>query len=110
MSVLGSQVFGQASIESCEGLLYKHRCNCNRKLLIPFLPPLYATAQTVRSSSSSYNIGYVANAKDILNPDGHCKLPHSIGSKVTAFVLNEGILPIEGVASGRVCNQWGYLV
>ena len=38
---------------------------------------------------------------DILNPEGHQSC--CIGSKVTAILLNEWILPTGGVALGRVC-------
>ena len=41
--------------------------------------------------------------KEILNLKGH---PNRItGSKVTAILLNGWILPVGGVASGRVCAQ-----
>ena len=39
----------------------------------------------------------------LLNPEGH---PNRItGSKVLAVLLNWWILPVGGVASGRVCAQ-----
>ena len=37
----------------------------------------------------------------ILNLEGH--LNPFIGSKVAAILVNRGILPLGGVASGRVC-------
>ena len=40
-------------------------------------------------------------------------LPHQnciFSSKVTAILLKRLILPIGGVALGRVCDQWGYSV
>ena len=39
--------------------------------------------------------------KEIQNLEGHLNL--FIGSKVTAILVNGGILPTSGVASGRVC-------
>ena len=39
--------------------------------------------------------------REILNLEGH--LNRFIGSKVTAILVNRGILPSGGVASGRVC-------
>ena len=55
----------------------------------------------VKDSSSSYKIDYVIVIKNFLNPEGH---PNRItGSKVTAILLKGWILPIGGVASGRVC-------
>ena len=58
-------------------------------------------AQTVGDSSSSYTIDYVIVIKTFLNPEGH-QNPIS-GSKVTVILLKGWILPIGGVASGRVC-------
>ena len=40
--------------------------------------------------------------EDILNLKGYEN--HNIGSKVTEILLNGWILPIGGVASGRVCT------
>ena len=49
----------------------------------------------------SHKIDYVTHFLKILNPKEH---PNSItGSKVTAILLNEWILPIGGASSGRVC-------
>ena len=45
-------------------------------------------------------LGYIVILSEILNFEG--KLNHCIGSKVTAILLNEWILPTGGVASGRV--------
>ena len=39
--------------------------------------------------------------RKILNLEGH--LNCFIGSKVTAILVNRGILPSGGIASGRVC-------
>ena len=48
-------------------------------------------------------IDYVTIFLEILNTEGH---PNRItGSKVTAILLNGWILPVGGVASGRVCAQ-----
>ena len=49
----------------------------------------------------SYKIDSVIVIKNFLNPEGH-QNPIS-GSKVTAMLLKGWILPIGGVASGRVC-------
>ena len=53
------------------------------------------------NGSSSYKIDYVIVIKNLLNPEGHHNLISD--SKVTAILLNCWILPIGGVASGRVC-------
>ena len=57
-------------------------------------------AQTVRDSTSSYEIDYVIMIKNFLNPKGH-QNPFS-GSKVTAILLKGWIWPTGGVALGRV--------
>ena len=57
-------------------------------------------AQTVRDSSSSYKIDYAIVIKNFLNPEGH--QIRITGSKVTAFFVKGYILPISGVALGRV--------
>ena len=46
-------------------------------------------------------INYVLVMKNFLNPKGHQN--RFSGSKVTAILLKGCILPIGGVASGRVC-------
>ena len=55
----------------------------------------------VRDGSSSYKIDYVIIIKNCLNS----KEPQNriSGSKVTVILLKNWILPIGGVASGRVC-------
>ena len=58
-------------------------------------------AKTVRDNTSSYKIDYVIVIKNFLNPEGHQN--HMSGSTVTAILLKEWILPIGGVASGRIC-------
>ena len=54
-------------------------------------------AQTVRDSSSSYEIDYVIAIRTFLNPKGHQNLIR--GSKVMAILLKGRILPI-GVGCG----------
>ena len=86
-----------------QGLLYK-------QLLISFIDwfsnPFPPTAlrrrhvQTVRDSTSSYKIDYVIRIKIFLNHEGHQKLQS--GPKVTVILLKGSILPIVGVALGRV--------
>ena len=49
----------------------------------------------------THKTNYIDIFSEILNPEGH--LNCYIGSKVTAILLNEWILPAGGVASGRVC-------
>ena len=56
---------------------------------------------TIKDSSSVYKIECVKVIKNVLNPEGHQN--RITGSKVTASLLKEGILPIGGVALGRVC-------
>ena len=58
-------------------------------------------AQTVRVSTSSYKIDYVIVIKTFLNPEGHQNTIS--GSNITVILLKGWILPIGGVASGRVC-------
>ena len=58
-------------------------------------------AQTVRDSSSSYTIGYFILIKNFLIPE--IDQNRITGSKVTAILVKGYILPIGGVASGRVC-------
>ena len=60
-------------------------------------------AQMVRDSHSTYKIDYVIGIKNFLNPKGHQNLIS--GSKVTTILLKWWILPIGGVASGRVCGR-----
>ena len=57
-------------------------------------------AKTFRNSSSSHKIDYVPQVEDIINVKGHHN--HIIG---TAILMNRLILPIDEVASGRVCGQ-----
>ena len=69
----------------------------------PFAPTALRRrhAQRVRYSSFSYKIDYFMLIKTFLKPEGH---QHSIsGSKVIAILLKGLILPIGGIASGRVC-------
>ena len=49
----------------------------------------------------SHKIDYVTIFKEILNPGGHSNC--ITGSKVTAILLNEWILPIGGASLVRVC-------
>ena len=72
-------------------------------LINPFPPTALRGrhAQTVRDSSWSYKIDYVIVMKNILNPKGHQN--RISGSKVTNILLKGWILPIGGVALGRVC-------
>ena len=55
----------------------------------------------VGDGASSHKIDYVRKFCEILNLEGHHN-PIS-GSKVTAILLKGWILPIGGVALGRVC-------
>ena len=55
-------------------------------------------AQIVKDCASSHKIEIFS---ENLNLEGHPN--RFIGSKATAILLNGGILPIGGVASGRVC-------
>ena len=69
--------------------------------------PLFPTdflrrqAQTVRDSTSSYKIDYIIVKKNFVNHKVH-QNPSS-GLKVTTILLKGWILPIGGVALGRVC-------
>ena len=56
---------------------------------------------TVIDGASYTKIDYVEKISEILNIEGHTNFV--IGSKVLEILLNEGILPIGGVALGRVC-------
>ena len=56
-------------------------------------------AQMVEDGVFSHKIDYVTIFKEILNHEGH---PNN-GLKFTAILLNGWILPIGGVALGRVC-------
>ena len=56
-------------------------------------------AQTVKVSTSSYEIDYVIMIKNFLNPEGH-QNPFS-GSKVTAILLKGWIWPIGGASVGE---------
>ena len=87
-----------------QGLLYKHLCHLLIHLLSHPFPPTALQrhhAQTVRDSSSSYRIDYVIVIKNFLNREGHQN--RITGSKVTTILVKGQILPIGGVASGRVC-------
>jgi hypothetical protein len=55
----------------------------------------------VEDGAFSHKIDYVPIFLENLNLEGH--LNRSIGSKVTAILVNGGILPRGGAASGRVC-------
>ena len=55
----------------------------------------------VENGALSHKIDYVAIFKEILNLEGH--LNRITGSRVTAILLNGWVLPVGGVASGRVC-------
>ena len=72
-------------------------------MIYPFPPTalLRHHAQTVRYNSSSHKIHYVMVIKTFLNPEGHHNRIN--GSKVTVILLKGWLLPIGGVASGRVC-------
>ena len=65
-------------------------------------------AQTVRDSSSSYEIDYVIVIRTFLNPEGHQN--RISGSKVTVILLKRWILPIGGALAVEGCDQRGYLV
>ena len=87
-----------------QGLLYKQpRDSFSQSVSDPF--PLTALqcrhAQTVRDSSSSYEIDYVIVIKNFLNPEGHQNFIS--GSKVTAILLKGWILPLVELHRGRVC-------
>ena len=57
----------------------------------------------VRHGAFSHKIDYVTIILEILNPKKHQNC--ITYSKVTAILLNGWILPVGGVASGRVCVQ-----
>ena len=57
----------------------------------------------VKDGAFSHIIDYDSIFEENLNLDGH--LNRYIGSKVTAILVNGGILPCGGVASGRVCGS-----
>ena len=88
-----------------QGLLYKHLCNW---LIHSLSDPLVKIslwschAQAVKNGASTHKTNYIDILKEILNPEGHQN--HCIGSKVTAILLNGGILPTGGASSGRVCS------
>ena len=54
----------------------------------------------VENGAFSHKIGYVQNVQENINLEGN--LNHCIRSKVTAILVNEGILPRGGVALERV--------
>ena len=58
-------------------------------------------AQTNKDCASSHKIAYVDIFPEIINLEGH--LNWFIGLKAMLFLVNWGILPAGGVASGRVC-------
>ena len=62
---------------------------------------LWRHAHTFRDSAYSYKIDYFIVIKNSLNPEGHQNCITS--SKVTAILVKGYILPLGGVASGRVC-------
>ena len=88
-----------------QGLLYKHL----RHSLINWFSWSWFVkitlqrpyAQIVDDCASSHKINYVNIFSQIRNLEGH--LHRFIGSKVTAILVNGGILPTGGVASRRVC-------
>ena len=83
-----------------QGLLYKQpRDSFSQSVHEPFPPTALRRhhAQTGRYSSSSYKIDYVIVIKNFVNPEGH-QNPIN-GSKVTAILLNEWVLPIGGASS-----------
>ena len=55
----------------------------------------------VEDGALSHKIDYVAIFKEILNLEGH--LNRITGSRVTAILLNGWVLPVGGIALGRVC-------
>ena len=55
----------------------------------------------VRYSSSSHEIEYFAQVKDLHNPKVHYNC--STGSKVTVVLMNWWIMPVCAVASGGIC-------
>ena len=55
----------------------------------------------VEDGALSHKIDYVAIFKEILNLEDY--LNRITGSRVTAILLNGWVLPVGGVASGRVC-------
>ena len=57
----------------------------------------------VEDGTFSHKINYVTVFQEIINLEGHPN--RNTGSKVTAILLNLWILPVGGVASGRVCAQ-----
>ena len=58
-------------------------------------------ALVVKDGAFSHKIDYVSICLEIQNLEGHFN--RFIGSKVTTILVNGGILPSGGVASGRVC-------
>ena len=57
----------------------------------------------VEDDAFSHKIDYVTSFWEVLNSEGH---PNRItGTKSTAILLNVWILPVGGVALGRVCTQ-----
>ena len=71
-------------------------------LILKFSESLWGShAFMVEDRAFSHKIDYVPISKENLNRAGH--LNHFIGSKVTAILVNGGILPMGGVASGKVC-------
>ena len=55
----------------------------------------------VKDGAFSHKIDYISICLEILNLEGH--LNRFIGSKVTAILVNRGILHSGGAASGRAC-------
>ena len=55
----------------------------------------------VEDGAFSHKINYVTIFQEILNLEGH-QNPIT-GSIITAILLNGLVLPVGGVASGRVC-------
>ena len=89
----------------CQGLLYNH---LRDSLIHWFIQSWFVKislrrrhALTFTDGAFSHKIDHVTIFQEILNSKGH---PNRItGSKVTAILLKEWILPIGGASSGRVC-------
>ena len=60
-------------------------------------------AQKVYNGAYSLKIDYAAQVEGIQNLKGYQN--HIIGTKVTAILMNVGILPMGAVASERICVQ-----
>ena len=93
--------------EQSQGLLYKHLCHslihslCHPLVEIFFSAPPRPNAM-VGDGEFSHKINYFPFFKK-QNPNLGGHLNRFIGSKVRAILMNGGILPRGGVATGRVC-------